>query len=171
MISSTSSYGSGIPGDWPPNVSMGRGILNITNVFHLNLTSTQIQFLVYSICIGIVIKMFLNKEIEIDQKLQIIIPLMFLVPAMTWWYYLVLLYPMLSIHTRSESTLVSVGLGSKKIGAFYLLVFCASMVPIYFPITNNYINLIQSLTPSLWFIQYLLYLSSPWKKNSRNADK
>lgn len=170
MISSTISYGSGIPGDWPPNVSMGRGILNIMNIFHLNLTSTQIQFLVYAVCTGIIIKMFLHKEIEIDQKLQIIIPLMFLVPAMTWWYYLVLLYPMLSIHTSSESTLVSVGLGSKKIGAFYLLVFCASMVPIYFPVTNNYTNLIQSLTPSLWFIQYLLYLFSPWKKNYRNAN-
>ena len=170
MISSTISYGSGIPGEWPPNISMGRGILNISNIFHLNLSSNVIQLTVYIICSGVVIKMFLNNELELNQKFQILIPLMFLVTAMTWWYYLVLLYPMLSIHVYSKSTLVTVGLGNKKIGLFYLLVFCASMVPIYFPVTSNHINLIQFLTPSLWFVQYLLYLFFPWNRNSLSAE-
>ena len=162
------AYGSGIPDTWPPNISLARGIKSILDLLSVTL-SNQTIILISNIFLFLVMSkiILLYRKIGLLTAILTLIPVIFLLAPMTWAYYGTYLIVLIALMIAANSSVTSLGGGSKFFGVTYLLCISFTLSTLFLPFLINYDNLVQFLVPILWTLHYSIYLLMPIKKANR----
>ncbi len=152
-------YGSGIPGIWPPSLSFSRGMKTITETLNLSLSDSILLNLGYIIGVIIIIKLVLLKNVYSDvQVLFLTLPLVFLLPAISWYYYSALLLVIVAITLLLNTSIEEIGINSKARGYLFLCSTVVTTSPICLPIWQGQNNVVQVFVPIIWIITYIVFL-------------
>jgi hypothetical protein len=158
-------YSSGIPGIWPPSLSFSRGLKTITEIFDVGASDWVLKNIGYAIGALLIIKLLILKNKYQDSQILILtLPLIFLLPALSWYYYASVLLVILATTFLLGTTLEEVGLGSKKRGYLFLTAMVVTMSPICLPIWEGQYNVVQVFVPIIWILTYLAFLIGLQKK-------
>lgn len=164
QINQIVSYGSGIPGMWPPSLSFSRGMKTITEITNLTITDSTLIYLGYLIGALVVIKLVRVKNRFSDaQILYLTLPLVFLLPAMTWYYYSSILLLIVAITLLLNTSIEEIGLNSKKKGYVFLFATILTTTPLCLPIWHDNTNVIQVFVPIIWLVTYFIFIFSKSK--------
>jgi hypothetical protein len=158
------NYNDGVPGLWPPSLSAARGLRTVFDILHLNnsYTTQIINFAGVTLALIFAAKLLSYKKILTNiQLIFLILPLIFIVPKMTWAYYTCLLLIPLAFILSNQISLFEIGYGSKKRGYLYIIALLTSILPICLPIWEN-TNIFQNLIPIFWIIVFLHFIFERW---------
>lgn len=147
-------YGSGIPGTWPPNLSMARGLRVLLGWTGASPADATIIYVSYAL-IGLVLLFIISMPDKNDTVIRSIltIPLIFLLAPMSWAYYGVFLQISIALMIKYQIRRSDMNYGR---GFFYLLLtsMFATQTLLYLPFLDGYNNVIQFVVPVLWVLLY-----------------
>jgi hypothetical protein len=163
------AYGSGIPDTWPPNISLARGIKSILDLLSMTLSNQTIVLISNIFLILVISKIFLlYRKTGLLTAILTLIPTIFLLAPMTWAYYGTYLIVLIALMIAANSSVTSLGGGSKFFGVTYLLCISFTLSTLFLPFLINYENLVQFLVPILWTLHYSIYLLMPIKEANKS---
>ena len=155
---------AGIPGNWPPNLSMARGLKTIFELINFQILDTTIIRISLLIIITLLIKILLKSNQFKTSVLAInLVPLIFLIPPMTWYYYGSFLIIIVAIMIRDNLAIDEISFGNKTAGTLLLTSIWLTFTPLYIPIGSDFTNLVQIIVPIMWTLYYIYIISIPWK--------
>ena len=99
------------------------------------------------------------------QILYLTLPLIFLIPAMSWYYYSALLLVIVAVTLLLKTDIAELGLDSQTRGYLFLFVTIATTAPLCLPVWQGQNNITQVFIPSIWLITYIVFIASGWKKS------
>lgn len=165
----------GIPGNWPPNLSMARGLKTIFEFMNIQILDATIIKISLLIIVTFLITLTLKSNQFKSSVLTInLIPLIFMIPPMTWYYYGSFLIIIIAILIREDLTIREIGFGNNMASRLFLCCIWLTFTPVYIPIGTDFNNLVQILVPVSWCFYYLLLISMFWqnsKRMTRNKTK
>jgi hypothetical protein len=158
---------AGIPENWPPNLSMARGIKTILETLNIPIDDSAIIkisiFIIFCIFVKIIV---ISKDANRSILSINIIPLIFLIPPMTWYYYGAFLIVAIAMIIKENLTIEDLGFGRRSIGLLFVIAIWLTFTPMYIPIGVDFNNLIQMLVPICWTLYYITFLTSSWRKST-----
>ena len=155
---------AGIPENWPPNLSMARGLKTIFELVNFQILDTTIIRISLLIIITLLIKILLKSNQFKTSVLAInLVPLIFLIPPMTWYYYGSFLIIIVAIMIRDNLAIDEISFGNKTAGTLLLTSIWLTFTPLYIPIGSDFTNLVQVIVPIMWTLYYIYIISIPWK--------
>jgi hypothetical protein len=156
------SYGSGIPATWPPNLGLARGLKSIFEMANWNVPDDQTIMIGNFILLLVLVKIvLLNRRDKVEETIFILIPIIFLVSAMTWAYYGVYLFVGIAVMIHFKSSNFRIGSGNRSLGNAYLICTGITLSPLFLPFRLNYENFTQYLVPISWTLFYLAFILVP----------
>jgi hypothetical protein len=131
----------------------------IIETLNLSLSDSILLNLGYIIGVIIIIKLVLLKNVYSDvQVLFLTLPLVFLLPAISWYYYSALLLVIVAITLLLNTSIEEIGINSKARGYLFLCATVVTTSPICLPIWQGQNNVVQVFVPIIWIITYIVFL-------------
>jgi hypothetical protein len=164
-------YGGGIPGTWPPNLSLARGMkiaLGWIGLFPEDGTIITISY-VFIVCIITLIIVEQKKNGMIVSAL-LLIPLIFLIAPMTWAYYGAFLQVSFALIIKYKIASSNIQYSDFFCKLFILAIFATSTL-LYVPLLNDYNNLVQFCVPIMWLTFYSYFLLAVVNENIHKLRK
>jgi hypothetical protein len=162
---------AGIPENWPPNLSMSRGLKTIFELINFQILDTTIIRISLIVIFTLLIKIILKSNQFKTSVLAInLVPLIFLIPPMTWYYYGTFLIIIVAIMIREELAIEEVSFGNRTAGIIFITSIWLTFTPLYIPIGIDFHNLVQILVPILWTLYYMFVIFIPWKTSRLRAE-
>jgi hypothetical protein len=156
-LQATRNYGSGIPGIWPPNLSLARGIKVFLEWFSVKSTdSITILISVSLIFCALICIYFSTGTSRIRNGIFLLIPIVFLSAPMTWYYYGSFLLIVIALMIK-ERLQVSELFEQKNLTYTYLGGLIITNSVLFFPVLSDYNNLVQYLVPVYWATFYISF--------------
>ncbi len=162
---------------YPYNYSFAQGIHNFQSAFfgrEIFPGLTSYEAILFSIVVLLCI-IWNRKYLSSSLTIFLVIPLIFLIPTLSFAYYSLVLVPLVVSENNIFSLDFPKAVGGKM--AKYTFIFCVliTILPIYLGndmlgVARNPYNVIQILLPSLWAVTYAIFiLSTVWRKiNPKN---
>lgn len=165
QINQLINYGSGIPGTWPPNLSFARGAKTLTEILNFTIPDSILINSGYLIGTLIVFKLVSVKNKYSDaQILYLTLPLIFLMPAMSWYYYSSILLVVVASTLLLKTEMKEIGLNSHTRGHLYLFATLVTTIPLCLPIWHDQNNITQTFVPLIWLLTYITFIVTGWRK-------
>jgi hypothetical protein len=143
---------------------MARGLKTIFELINFQILDTTIIRISLLIVISLVIKILLKSNQFKTSVLAInLVPLIFLIPPMTWYYYGSFLIIIVAIMIRDNLAIDEISFGNKTAGTLLLTSIWLTFTPLYIPIGSDFTNLVQVIVPIMWTLYYIYIISIPWK--------
>jgi len=169
-------YGSGIPGTWPPNISLARGIKVVLDWLSVE-TDDTVTILIANVIIfcALTCIIFLKGNLKITSGAILLIPIVFLAAPMTWYYYGTFLVIAVAViidkNLSIEDLFVQKNLSYLFVGGILM-----TNSVLLLPMLEDYNNLVQYLVPVYWLFFYISFitqslLSTIKVRRNRNASK
>jgi hypothetical protein len=178
-ISSLKSYANVDLGrQFPYNYSFAQGGYNWLN-FLTGKSPSLHSCTILAIALG-VISMFVlvakSKRLSREILLILIIPLVFLIPSLSYAYYSIALLPIVFLEESPLMAKFPIEIGGKLLKIVYFASLLASIAPIYigndiFGIAKNSLNCMQIIVPSLWLLTYGIFVLSFLTYSFRSPKK
>lgn len=158
-IQATKNYGSGIPGTWPPNLSLARGMKVFLEWFSVELQDS-ILILSSSLLIisTLVCVFFLKDPYRLRNAVFLLTPIVFLSAPMTWYYYGSFLVVVVALLVK-ERVKMNELFQSQNQTYTYLGGIVITNSILFLPILEDNNNLIQYLVPVYWMMFYISFIS------------
>jgi hypothetical protein len=165
QINQLIQYGSGIPGTWPPNLSFARGAKTFTEILNFTIPDSILINIGYLTGVLIVFKLVLVKNKYNDaQILYLTLPLIFLIPVMSWYYYSAILLVIVASTLLLKTEITELGLNSQTRGCLFLFATLLTTIPLCIPIWQGQNNITQVFVPFIWLVTYVTFIVSGWRK-------
>ena len=152
---------------YPYNYSFAQGLHNIVSgVFGLSLSfksTTEIALLLTALVLFSIL--FNRKSLSVEVAATLILPLLMLIPNLSYPYYSVVLMPLLISKKDHYSLEFPRIIGGRPTRALFSLSLMVSFLPIYIGndmlgIANNSYNSVQIMLPGLWVLTYTFFVVS-----------
>lgn len=154
----TRQYGSGIPGMWPPNLSLARGLKVFLEWFSIEANDNRIILIsIFLIVCVLFCLFFLREPFRVRNSIILLIPLIFLSAPMTWYYYGAFLSIALAILIK-ERVHVDELFHQQNLTHTYLGGLIITNSVLFLPILNDYNNISQYLVPVYWLVFYISFV-------------
>jgi len=151
-------YGSGIPEDWPPNLSLARGLKVITNWFSIEAADATIIVVSTAIIILVLFFICLTREpLKVRSASFLLIPLIFLAAPMTWFYYGTFLIIVTALMIK-ENVMMGDLFKNRSLTYGYVAGVFVTNTVLFIPVLNDHNNLIQYLVPVYWLVFYCYFI-------------
>jgi hypothetical protein len=150
---------------------MARGLKTIFELINFQILDTTIirisLLIIFTLLIKIILKsnQFKTSVIAIN-----LVPLIFLIPPMTWYYYGTFLIIIVAIMIRDNLAIDEISFGNRTAGIVLLTSIWLTFTPLYIPIGNDFANLVQIIVPIMWTLYYIYIISMPWKTFQQTAQ-
>jgi hypothetical protein len=152
---------------FPYNYSFAQGLHNIFHsILGVNLTLAECNVISTSFAVLILI-LILSKSrfFTIDESSALILPLIILIPTLTFGYYSIVLIPILLLSPGSLELKISDKNYAKIFKKAFITTLIISALPIYLgndliAIAGNELNSVQLVIPCMWVVTYLIFVIS-----------
>ncbi len=156
-IQATRDFGSGVPGTWPPNLSLARGLKVSLEWFSVELKDDVIILISTSIIMCVLLCIYFLKEpLRIRNAVFLLIPLVFLLAPMTWYYYGSFLVVAIALLIK-ERLKINDLFRQQNLTYTYLGGLIITNSVLFLPVLTDYNNIIQYVVPVYWCIFYVSF--------------
>lgn len=157
-IQNTRQYGSGVPGMWPPNLSLARGLKVTLEWFSVEAKDSTIILISTSLIICVFLCLYFLKEpFRVRNSVFLLIPLIFLLAPMTWYYYGSFLSIAFALLIK-ERVYFDELFDQQNLTYTYLGGLIITNSVLFIPILSDYNNIIQYLVPVYWLFFYISFV-------------
>jgi len=164
------------------NYTFAQGIHNLLLLFNIHISPSATIGLSLLFSAIVLIVLALNyRTLSTYERAIYVVPLIFLVPSVSYAYYSVILLPLAFLSENTEASGFSRKLESRGLNSYVRAPFFLTITPLYiggnwFGSVGNPYNLVQQAVPSIWFIYYLILIlvlseSILKKSNGFNTQK
>jgi len=152
---------------YPYNYSFTQGIHNLASgLFGAELSTNAVAIIALALscsAIGVIIYESRNSQVNINAGF--ILPLIFLIPGLSFAYYSVILIPLLAPGVDFMKSVIPKSIGGEVTKICYTFCLLSTLLPIYLGndllgIATNSLNSVQLLIPAFWVICYTVLIFS-----------
>jgi hypothetical protein len=171
-VDGLAQYGSGIPGDWPPSLSIARGVKVLLGSVGFSIKDASIIIFSYVLLLLVLLIIVAQHKVNGMVLTAILItPLLMLLAPVTWYYYGAYLQICIALLVKCEILSKDFPI-SKNFSYFFIFAIYLTLSVIYLPLRIDYNNLVQYVVPVIWLIFYLYYLfCTLLQRNSKRQAK
>ena len=155
------------------NYTFAQGIHNLLHLFTFQI-STSITIGLSLLLSVIILIVFVLKYSALStyERIIYIVPLVFLIPSVSYAYYSVILLPLAFLAENTEVNGLNRKKESRSLNLYVRVPFFLTITPLYilgnwFGLAGNPYNLIQQAVPSIWVIYYSIVIFVLLKSSAR----